>query len=221
MLSEHIKSQIYANFAFTPTFGQKKVVESLSDFLTDTDYHRIFILDGYAGTGKTALMAAVVSALRNMKIRSVLLAPTGRAAKVMGQYAGQKAYTIHKRIYRQKSPADVESRFTLDFNKEKDALFIVDEASMLANYAPGGSLFGSGDLLDDLIRYVRAGRRCRLIIVGDNAQLPPVGLQRSPALDPEHLRVYGEVTYELLDDVVRQDVHSGILFNATLVRCML
>ena len=178
-------------------------------------------MDGYAGTGKTSLIAAVVRALRTMKIRTILLAPTGRAAKVMSHYSDQKAYTIHKKIYRQKSLADIDSKFTLDFNKEKDAVFIVDEASMLADYSADGSQFGSGSVLDDLISYIRQGSRCRLIVVGDSAQLPPVGLDRSPALDPQHMSVYGEVIYELLDEVVRQDQQSGILFNATLVRCML
>ncbi len=221
MIEEHIKSQIYGNFAFTPTFGQKKVVENLSFFLSQPEQGRIFILDGYAGTGKTALIAAVVSALKSMKIKSVLLAPTGRAAKVMAHYSGEKAYTIHKKIYRQRSLADIDSKFSLDINKEKDAVFIVDEASMLANYSMDATQFGSGSVLDDLVTYVRSGARCRLVIVGDSAQLPPVGLERSPALDPKHMEVYGEVVYALLDEVVRQDQQSGILFNATLVRCML
>lgn len=221
MLAEHIRSQIYRNFVFKPTFGQKKIIESLSLFLSRPADGSIFILDGYAGTGKTSLIAAVVRALRTMKIRTILLAPTGRAAKVMSHYSDQKAYTIHKKIYRQKSLADIDSKFTLDFNKEKDAVFIVDEASMLADYSADGSQFGSGSVLDDLISYIRQGSRCRLIVVGDSAQLPPVGLDRSPALDPRHMSVYGEVIYELLDEVVRQDQQSGILFNATLVRCML
>jgi len=221
MLAEHIRSQIYRNFVFKPTFGQKKIIESLSLFLSRSADGSIFILDGYAGTGKTSLIAAVVRALRTMKIRTILLAPTGRAAKVMSHYSDQKAYTIHKKIYRQKSLADIDSKFTLDFNKEKDAVFIVDEASMLADYSADGSQFGSGSVLDDLISYIRQGSRCRLIVVGDSAQLPPVGLDRSPALDPQHMSVYGEVIYELLDEVVRQDQQSGILFNATLVRCML
>ena len=221
MLAEHIRSQIYRNFAFTPTFGKKKIVESLSLFLGRPADGSIFILDGYAGTGKTSLIAAVVRALQAMNLRTILLAPTGRAAKVMSHYSGQKAYTIHKKIYRQKSLADIDSKFTLDFNREKDAVFIVDEASMLADYAADGTQFGSGSVLDDLISYIRQGSRCRLIVVGDSAQLPPVGLERSPALDPHHMSIYGEVVYELLDEVVRQDQQSGILFNATLVRCML
>lgn len=139
----------------------------------------------------------------------------------MSRYAGRKAYTIHKKIYRQKTLASAESHFSLDYNKQKNAVFIVDEASMLSNYSPDGSLFGSGQLLDDLVTYVRRGAGCRLILVGDTAQLPPVGLEHSPALDMQHMQGYGEAEAVLLDDVVRQDSQSGILFNATLVRCML
>lgn len=221
MLSERIKSQIYRNFAFEPTFGQKKVIEMLSIYFTESETERIFILDGHAGTGKTTLIGAIVNTLKELKIKTILLAPTGRAAKVMSRYSGVEANTIHKRIYRQKSSTDPDSRFTLDFNKESDAVFIVDEASMLANFSPDGSQFGSGDLLDDLISYIRSGKRCRLILVGDSAQLPPVGLENSPALDPNHMRIYGEIDHLSLDEVMRQGEESGILFNATLVRCML
>ena len=221
MLSEHIASQIYRNFAFEPTSGQKNVVEALSGFMTDPDYSKIFILNGYAGTGKTTLISALVRTLSGMKIKTVLLAPTGRAAKVVSRYAGQKAFTIHKKIYRQKSLASADAQFSLDYNREKDAVFVVDEASMLANYSFDPSAFGSGNLLDDLVRYVRQGSRCRLIVVGDSAQLPPVGMECSPALDPEKMRVYGDVTYVQLEEVMRQQDTSGILFNATLVRCML
>lgn len=222
MLNEHIASQIYSNFGFTPTFGQKKVIEKLAEWVCHPDNERIFILNGYAGTGKTTLIAAFVASLKAMKIKSVLLAPTGRAAKVMGRYTGERSYTIHKKIYRQKSLSDIDSGFSLDLNRESDALFIIDEASMLSD--SGGAertMFGSGSLLDDLIRYVRSGKRCRLMIVGDNAQLPPVGHDSSPALDPSLMSRYGETDYASLDEVVRQQEDSGILFNATLVRCML
>ena len=222
MLAEHIASQIYKNFGFEPTPSQKNVVEGMASFLAEAPADRTLILNGYAGTGKTSLIAALVRTLSQMKIKTVLLAPTGRAAKVMSRYAGAKAYTIHKKIYRQKSLASAESQFSLDINKEKGAVFIVDEASMLSNYSPDGSMFGSGQLLDDLVTYVRRGSGCRLIIVGDTAQLPPVGLEQSPALDARHMAGYGgEAEALLLDDVVRQDGDSGILFNATLVRCML
>ncbi|MDR2886359.1 MAG: AAA family ATPase [Rikenellaceae bacterium] len=221
MISEHIAFQIYANFGFEPTFGQKKIVESLSDFISGSNHSTILILNGYAGTGKTTLMAAFVKAIKQLSIKPILLAPTGRAAKVFSQFAGEKAGTIHKKIYRQRSATDPDARFTLDQNRERDACFIVDEASMLANSSGEGSVFGSGDLLDDLVTYVRNGARCRLIVVGDNAQLPPVGHDRSPALDPKRMGVYGPVIYCTLDEVVRQQEESGILFNATLVRCML
>ncbi|MDL2319789.1 AAA family ATPase [Alistipes sp. OttesenSCG-928-B03] len=221
MLREHIATQIYSNFAFEPTFGQKKTIEQLSGWLTDPAADTVFILNGYAGTGKTTLIAALTAAMRAMKMRSVLLAPTGRAAKVMGQYTREKSYTIHKKIYRQKSLSDMDSGFVLDYNKEQDAVFIVDEGSMISDRATENRLFGSGSLLDDLITYVRAGKRCRLMIVGDNAQLPPVGHDHSPALDPKVMERYGDVVYSSLDEVVRQEHDSGILFNATLVRCML
>ena len=221
MLSTDIATQIYAKICFETTIGQKKIIESLSEFVTDEDSSRIFVLNGYAGTGKTTLIAALVAALRRAGIRSVLLAPTGRAAKVLAQYAGTQALTIHKRIYRERVNAAYESKFSLDINREKGAVFIVDEASMLSDASSGGALFGSGSLLSDLVHYVRSGERCRLILVGDSAQLPPVGLERSPALDPAELMAYGDPVYETLDEVVRQGAESGILFHATMVRCML
>ena len=221
MVHEHIAFQIYANFAFEPTVSQKKIIDALAQWLADPDTERIFILNGYAGTGKTTVVAAFVAALRALRIKPILLAPTGRAAKVMADHAGQHAYTIHKKIYRQKSLTDPESDFSLDYNREKDACFIIDEASMLTAASDPFSPFGSGSLLEDLIRYVRQGARCRLLFVGDNAQLPPVGHDSSPAPDPAFMRTYGEVTYGMLDEVMRQESDSGILFNATLVRCML
>lgn len=221
MLNEHIASQIYANFAFAPTLGQKKIIEALASWLSDADTERIFILNGYAGTGKTSIIAAFVATLKKLRIKPVMLAPTGRAAKVMARHTGLGASTIHKKIYRQKSSADPEPGFSLDFNREKDACFIVDEASMLSASADAGSPFGSGSLLDDLFRYVRQGTRCRILFVGDDAQLPPVGHDRSPALDPDFMAAYGAVEYGTLDEVMRQSDDSGILFNATMVRCML
>ncbi len=221
MIHTHIASQIYTNFGFEPTFGQKKIIESLAVFLARPDYEAIFILNGYAGTGKTSLLGAFVKTLKALSIKPVLLAPTGRAAKILSHFADEKATTIHKRIYRQRSAVDPDSKFSLDINRDCDAVFIVDEASMLANFSGDGAQFGSGSLLDDLVAYVRAGKRCRLILVGDSAQLPPVGLEVSPALDPRRMGVYGQVVYESLDEVVRQSSESGILFNATLVRCML
>lgn len=221
MFSTHIATQIYGKICFETTPGQKKIIEKLSEYLSGDDFSRIFVLNGYAGTGKTTLIAAVVGALKEEGIKPVLLAPTGRAAKVLARYAGEKALTIHKRIYRERTNADYESKFTLNPNPERGAVFIVDEASMLSDTTSGGAVFGSGSLLSDLIDYVRSGRGCRLILVGDSAQLPPVGSDFSPALDPSTLSAYGEVDYATLDEVVRQESESGILFNATLVRCML
>ncbi|MEG1623003.1 MAG: AAA family ATPase [Alistipes sp.] len=221
MLNTRIASQIYAKICFEATLDQKKIIEKLSDYLSEDDFSKIFVLNGYAGTGKTTLIAALVSALKDMGIRTILLAPTGRAAKVLASYSGEKTLTIHKRIYRERTNADYESKFSLDINKEQDAVFIVDEVSMLSNGTSDGVLFGSGALLDDLVEYVRSGKRCRLILVGDNAQLPPVGSESSPALDPQIMERYGPVAYESMDEVVRQAAQSGILFDATLVRCML
>lgn len=221
MFSTHIATQIYGKICFETTPGQKKIIEKLSEYLSGDDFSRIFVLNGYAGTGKTTLIAALVGALKEEGIKPVLLAPTGRAAKVLARYAGEKALTIHKRIYRERTNADYESKFTLNPNPERGAVFIVDEASMLSDTTSGGAVFGSGSLLSDLVDYVRSGRGCRLILVGDSAQLPPVGSDFSPALDPSTLSAYGDVEYATLDEVVRQESESGILFNATLVRCML
>ena len=221
MLSTYIARQIYTKISFETTVSQKKVVEKLSEYLTLPNYTSIFVLNGYAGTGKTTLISALVEVLDQINIKSILLAPTGRAAKVLSQYSGKPTLTIHKRIYRQRTNASYESKFSLDLNKERDAVFIVDEASMLSDSSGEGQVFGSGSLLDDLINYVRSGTRCRLILVGDNAQLPPVGADFSPALDADEMSRYGDVVYASMDDVVRQSSQSGILFNATMVRCML
>ena len=221
MLSTRIATQIYGKICFETTPGQKKIIEKLSEYLSDPDFSMIFVLNGYAGSGKTTLVGALVGALKEEGVKPILLAPTGRAAKVLARYAGEKALTIHKRIYRQRTNADYESKFSLNVNPERGAVFIVDEASMLSDTTSGGALFGSGSLLSDLVDYVRSGRGCRLILVGDSAQLPPVGSDCSPALDPATMSAYGEVVYGTMDEVVRQESESGILFNATLVRCML
>ena len=221
MLNTHISHQIYAKLSVDATNNQKKIIEKLSAWLAGEDFERIFLLNGYAGTGKTTILAALVSALKTLGIKPILLAPTGRAAKVLARYSGEAAYTIHKKIYRERSLADYESRFALDYNREHDAVFIVDEASMLSASSSEGATFGSGNLLDDLVQYVRTGKRCRLLLVGDDAQLPPVGDDYSPALDPATIASYGGVEYATMDEVVRQSQDSGILFNATMLRCML
>ena len=222
MLNTTFASQIYEKISFDATPSQKKIIELLSEFLASDDFERIFVLNGYAGTGKTTVISALVGALKTSGLKPVLLAPTGRAAKVLAQYSGEKALTVHKRIYRERTNASYESSFSLDINRERRAVFIVDEASMLSTYTPSDeTIFGSGSLLDDLIKYVRSGRECRLILVGDDAQLPPVGSDCSPALQPAELENYGGIVYGSMDDVVRHEASSGILFNATLIRCML
>lgn len=222
MQSTTIATQIYEKLSVQPTENQKKIIESFSDYLSEDNSSTFFVLNGYAGTGKTTIIAAIVSALKSLGIKTILLAPTGRAAKVLSQYSGEKALTIHKRIYREQTNAAYESKFSLNINRENEALFIVDEASMLSSGANADkTIFGSGSLLDDLIQYVRSGKRCRLMLVGDSAQLPPVGDSYSPALTPAEFLPFGDVVYETMDEVVRQEQTSGILFNATLVRCML
>ncbi|MBP3423714.1 MAG: AAA family ATPase [Alistipes sp.] len=222
MQSITIATQIYEKLSVQPTENQKKIIESFSNYLSEDNSSTFFILNGYAGTGKTTLIAAIVSALKSLGIKTILLAPTGRAAKVLSQYSGEKALTIHKRIYREQTNAAYESKFSLNINRENEALFIVDEASMLSSGTNADkTIFGSGSLLDDLIQYVRSGKRCRLMLVGDSAQLPPVGDDYSPALSPVEFLPFGEVVYQTMDEVVRQEQSSGILFNATLVRCML
>lgn len=221
MLSDYIESLIIENFKFTPTEGQCKIIAELGGWLADIDHQRIFILNGYAGTGKTTLVSALVSALEQLKLKPVMLAPTGRAAKVMAHHSGRKASTMHKRIYRQRSATSPEAKFSLDMNREKDAVFIVDEASMLSSHETDNDMFGSGSLLDDFFEYVRQGTRCRVMFVGDSAQLPPIGHDISPALDPRRISDYGDVIYTTLDEVMRQETTSGILFNATLIRCMI
>ncbi len=178
----------------------------------------LFLLRGYAGTGKTTLVGALVKTLSQLNQPVVLMAPTGRAAKVFSSYAGQAAYTIHKRIYRQKSITDTDT-FSLNVNLSKHTLFIVDEASMISNEGLSSSTFGTGRLLDDLIQYVYSGEGCRLMLLGDTAQLPPVGEEESPALMPSLLKSYGLHVYEkTLTQVMRQLSESGILYNATAIR---
>lgn len=208
--------------SFTPTMEQETAIRLFADYMTcRDDDHPVFILNGAAGTGKTTLAAAIVKAMVEMKQKIVLMAPTGRAAKVFSLYAGQPAYTIHRRIYRQRSGAIGMEGFSLNDNLHTETLFIIDEASMIANQGYGDGGFGSGYLLDDLMRYVEAGRNCRVMFIGDRAQLPPVGEDESPALMPQVMGAYGHrVIYATLNEVVRQEADSGILWNATKVRQM-
>ncbi|MFI3328292.1 MAG: AAA family ATPase [Rikenellaceae bacterium] len=220
--SYRIAQQIYTKICFNPTNNQKNIVEKVSSWLCSSDSDSIFILNGYAGTGKTTIIAAIVAAMDDLKMRTCLLAPTGRAANVLSRYSKRPAHTIHRHIYNEKTNAQYESKFSLGFNKHQDILYIVDEASMLSHYSAGdGAQFGSGSLLDDLVEFVRKGRNCRLMLVGDNAQLPPVGISYSPALDATFMGRYGEVVYGTMDEVVRQEANSGILYNATFIRCMM
>lgn len=219
MLKNHIESVLVGELGFIPTRGQAELIGQMAGFIGSTDEDVIFIIKGYAGTGKTTVVASVVKSLSKFKISSVLLAPTGRAAKVLSGYTTSPAYTIHKKIYRQLSSPDGMGKFVLDRNLHKNTFFIVDEASMISNQTPEVSSFGSGKLLDDLIEYVYTGENCRLILVGDVAQLPPVGLELSPALETGVLESYGFSTNEVeLTDVVRQSKESGILENATNLR---
>ena len=204
-------------FPYEPTPCQERLLRAVSVFLASDDGD-ILVVNGYAGTGKTTAMAAVVAGLAQLQIPSVLLAPTGRAAKVLSQYAGHPASTIHKHIYRQKSlSAEGVGAFTLTFNKARSTLFIVDEVSLIG-LSDG---FGTGNLLEDLVTFVRAGTDCRLILMGDAAQLPPVGLDASPALSPSFMNGFGGVSYVELTTVVRQAADSGILTNATSLRQLL
>ncbi len=219
MIKKHIQSEIINNLGKLPTSGQEELSLRLADFVAESELDAIFLLKGYAGTGKTTMLSSLVKTFTKFKFRLVLLAPTGRAAKVLSSYTGQNAYTIHKNIYRQQSSSDGTGRFVLNKNLFKDTFFIVDEASMISNSSSETSIFGSGRLLEDLIEYVYSGSNCRLFLVGDTAQLPPVGLDVSPALSKNDLDFYGRHVYEYeLKEVVRQDRHSGILFNATLIR---
>lgn len=217
MISQFLLEEIRKNFPFEPTPDQDRALQLLSDFLFDHNPESMFLLKGYAGTGKSSLTGALVKTMNQLKQKAVLLAPTGRAAKVFSSYAEQNAYTIHKKIYRQKVFSNEPSGFVAADNLHKHTLFIVDEASMISN--DGLDAFGSGRLLNDLIHYVYSGEGCRLILLGDNAQLPPVSQAESPALDENKLRGFGlDVSSFTLTQVVRQAEMSGILTNATLLR---
>ena len=218
MINSFVTAKIRDNFGFTPTEEQAEAIDMIGKFLMSRHGMELFLLRGYAGTGKTTLVSALVKTLVQLDQPVVLMAPTGRAAKVFSSYAEQPAYTIHKRIYRQKSITDTDS-FSLNVNLSKHTLFIVDEASMIANDGLSSSVFGTGRLLDDLIQYVYSGEGCRLMLLGDTAQLPPVGEEESPALMPSLLASYGLQVYEkTLTQVMRQLSESGILYNATAIR---
>jgi exodeoxyribonuclease-5 len=214
-----LKTKILEFFPYTPTSDQHKALDLCLKFFTRAGQQEVLLLKGYAGTGKTALISAVVRFLTENKQSCVLMAPTGRAAKVFASYSGHAATTIHKKIYRQKVVDGGYSGFDLNDNLHENTLFFVDEASMISNENPEGSFFGSGRLLDDLLRYVYSGNHCRLIMMGDTAQLPPVGSAYSPALDQSNLEALGmQVSAVELTQVVRQEQHSLLLDNATALR---
>ena len=219
--AEFLYREFIRHFGYEPTPSQETLFRTAGEFLTSDDGD-ILVVNGYAGTGKTSAVAAVIGALRELQVPSVLLAPTGRAAKVLASFAGVPAQTIHKAIYRQKSVAsDGFGEFSLSPNKLKSTLFVVDEASLIgidSGESRSQGFFGTGNLLEDLITYVRNGTDCRLILMGDDAQLPPVGMDESPALSRNYMDGFGGVRFVSLTDVVRQAQSSGILMNATALR---
>ncbi len=221
MINEELKYRILQNFGFEPTADQMYAVDLFARFMTDRDERAVMILRGSAGTGKTSLAGAIVRTMLELRQRVSLLAPTGRAAKVFSLNANQPAATIHRSIYREKAFTGLDGKFNLNVNLFHDRLFMVDEASMIS-LSSSNTTFGSGCLLDDLIRYVYNDRNCRMLLVGDKAQLPPVGEEESPALRADVLRAYGLTVYECdLNEVLRQSQDSGILYNATVIRQMI
>ena len=222
MVVDELKYKILQQFGFPPTQEQANALDVFARFLTDRNPQVVMILRGSAGTGKTSLSGAIVRTLQSIRQKVMLLAPTGRAAKVFSLNSGTPAYTIHRRIYREKSFSGVDGQFNLNDNLFTDTLFMVDEASMVANMGLGGMSFGSGCLLDDLVHFVYQGRNDRLMLIGDKAQLPPVGEEESPALNAAMLQGYGLTVYECdLNEVLRQSEQSGILYNATMIRQMI
>ncbi len=218
MSKKNITSGLLDNLDFTPTGSQEGLIDHLSAFIGSGNIREIFLIKGYAGTGKTTVVNSLVRTLKEIGSKAILLAPTGRAAKVMYAYTRHTAWTIHKKIYRQKSGSDGLGFFVLDRNMHKDTFFIVDEASMIGQ-AASDSVFGTGNLLSDLLQYVESGTNCRLIMIGDTAQLPPVRLDVSPALERHVLESYGYAIREfVLTDIVRHELDSGILMNATTIR---
>ena len=221
MIHDELIYRILKEFKFTPTTDQSNALQTFAGFMTHRDERAVMILRGSAGTGKTSLAAAIVRALRALQWKVSLLAPTGRAAKVFSLNAGLPASTIHRRIYREKAFNGADGKFQLNQNLYTNTLFMVDEASMVS-LSTGANFFGSGRLLDDLIQYVYGGNNCRMMLIGDKAQLPPVGENESPALRADVLSAYGLRVHECdLDEVLRQSEDSGILWNATVIREMI
>ncbi|WP_047789539.1 ATP-dependent DNA helicase [Tenacibaculum mesophilum] len=215
--------EILQKFPYSPTEKQNELLDVLTDFIFSEDNRALFLLKGYAGTGKTTIISTVVHNLWKIGQKAVLLAPTGRAAKVISGYSNRQAFTIHKKIYFPKKQSSGAVNFVMQPNKHTDTLFIVDEASMISDEKQNAKLFENGSLLDDLISYVYSGKNCKIIFIGDTAQLPPVKLTMSPALEADKLsfEFNKEVTEIELDEVVRQEEGSGILANATDLRLLI
>jgi len=220
MNSSEFYSLVKNQFPFEPTLKQDVVLQQLSEFIFDNNPNTIYVLKGYAGTGKTTIIGTIVTNLWKAKKSAVLMAPTGRAAKVISSYSGREAFTIHKKIYFPKKEKSGAVKFVLQPNKHKKTIFIVDEASMIPDIPSESKLFENGSLLDDLMQYVYSGHQCKLLLIGDTAQLPPVKLDLSPALNEDLLEInYNKDVIKMeLDEVVRQEQNSGILINATSIR---
>ena len=219
-VEQYLQGLFEKKLGMEPTAGQKELFARLGEFLTvPQDEFPILVVRGYAGTGKTTAISAFIKVLKDLRYKYILLAPTGRAAKVLSNYSGVQAKTIHKQIYRQKSLSDKDSKFCLDFNKNRDTVYIVDEASLITiGTGMESTIFGTGDLLEDLITYIRQNPGNRLILMGDSAQLPPIGMDESPALDFDYISQYAPLKAVTLREVVRQAGESGILYNATRLR---
>ena len=220
-MSNELMYQILRNFPFDPTDDQMYALDVFERFMTDSDERCVMILRGSAGTGKTSLASVIVRTLLDLQYKISLLAPTGRAAKVFSLTSGQPTATIHRSIYRERTFAGLDGKFNLNANLYRNRLFLIDEASMIS-LTSVNSTFGSGCLLDDLIQFVYNERNCRMLLIGDKAQLPPVGEAESPALRADVLAAYGLKVYECdLNEVLRQSQDSGILYNATIIRQMI
>lgn len=216
-VGDYLYKQFLSGMPFRPTSCQDGLFRMLAGYVVG-DGGDIFVVNGYAGTGKTTAVTSLVKTLKAHGRQFRLMAPTGRAAKVLAHYTGEKAYTIHKTIYRQTSMKDGIGRFTLSPNKDNDTVYIVDEASLIGTDGGVNSIFGSGNLLDDLLSYLRNGMDNKLILIGDSAQLPPVGMDLSPALNMDYISMLGGGEFCELKTVVRQAEESGILYNATIIR---
>jgi ATP-dependent exoDNAse (exonuclease V) alpha subunit len=223
MTSSQFYSVLRNKFPFEPTVKQDIFFQQIAIFLTSTNADELFLLKGYAGTGKTTVISELVNNLIAIQKKYVLLAPTGRAAKVIANYSNKPAYTIHKKIYYPKKGKNGSVGFTLKENKHKNTIFIIDESSMISDTDSDSKLYQNGSLLDDLISYVYSGTHCKMILIGDTAQLPPVQLDMSPALNSDTLSMnYNKEVFSIeLDEVMRQAEKSGILYNATELRELL